>query len=479
MTLPSLPHLGKSKPDNGLAPRSDFVNKLDSNRRSVVVLLSTIFFGISILGMFFQLRFVVQSPTGNLFVYIYVGVDLLLILIFAYLRLNLVKKNYTITFRVIYVLIFAVVCLLLLRGGTINWMAYLMMLIGIISTSIVLGSRAAVRLTFFYSIALVVILYLHLSGTVRYYPGDLHSSTPSTLISIVLMFLAAYLTKIGFGQIEESYSQAYNYAKQLEGFNEKLDKEVHLRTQQLKESFEQQTRSLYSNATIGRITSSMLHDIATPLSTLRGGYNLLKGTTDEEEKHSILEISEKAVFQIGRIVSNAQSLINDETPNELFSPKTLIETSLIITKHQLRDEGIEVNVKIDSNVEIFGVAGIFERIFLNLLTNAVDELKAADQEEKHIGIRGYKIDDEFVLEIRDNGRGIATENLEKIFEPEFTLKKGHSNLGMGLHFVKITMSKFFNGNVSVETQVGKGTKFILNFDIGGSGGYETVSGKRY
>ncbi len=443
----------------------NFKNLLDEKRKKVAIALINSYIMIATLTLLFNMLNNLSHAEITRTQLIYMLLNFLLVALLLWLRVFLVERNYFLIVNFINFSALGLVTALLLSNGTGNALAYLVTVVSILSTSIVLGVRAGVMITVTYSLINISVLIMHSYELVNYVPDHTASTIVDSLIGITLLGFITYVIYLGFSQIEESYSKAYEYARQLETLNQSLDGEVNLRTKQLRESFEHQISSLYSTATIGRIAKSMLHDIATPLSTLKGGYSLLQQTDDPEEREHLLELADKAVSQIGRIVSNAQSLIHNETPNEWFYPKRIVENALIITKHELRDLGINVEMQIDSDARLFGVTGIFERIVLNLVTNASDELKLTEKPRKKILINGYSQGRLFILEVSDNGRGIKEEYIAKIFEPEFTSKSNSgSNLGMGLHFVKTSMEKFFGGEVEVETEEGKGTKFKLVFE---------------
>jgi signal transduction histidine kinase len=96
-------------------------------------------------------------------------------------------------------------------------------------------------------------------------------------------------------------------------------------------------------------------------------------------------------------------------------------------------------------------------VLVNLLQNAREALNGAGQIEvsAHVG-EGYSVE----ITIADNGPGIPPDKLDKIFEPYFSTKEKGS--GMGLAIVKHN-TELYGGTVRVESALGKGTKFILQF----------------
>ena len=78
-------------------------------------------------------------------------------------------------------------------------------------------------------------------------------------------------------------------------------------------------------------------------------------------------------------------------------------------------------------------------------------------------IRTYDIKDQVVLEIADTGVGIKEEIINKIFDPYFTTK-GSNGTGLGLNIVK-RMVNNHNGQIHVNSKLGKGTQFTIYFPI--------------
>lgn len=104
------------------------------------------------------------------------------------------------------------------------------------------------------------------------------------------------------------------------------------------------------------------------------------------------------------------------------------------------------------------------QIIINLIRNASEALIASDQEDKIITIRCYKHNDNLLrIEIIDNGIGISSENLTKIFQHGFTTKtKGH---GFGLHSSALAANEMGGSLCAQSRGLGHGTKFILEFPL--------------
>ena len=100
-----------------------------------------------------------------------------------------------------------------------------------------------------------------------------------------------------------------------------------------------------------------------------------------------------------------------------------------------------------------------EQVIINLLINAIDAVKGRQQPEINIKIISNKTNHHQII-IRDNGKGIDAEELDKIFIPFYTTKKEGSGIGLSLSRQIMRMHK---GSIHVNSEPGQGSEFILEF----------------
>lgn len=116
-------------------------------------------------------------------------------------------------------------------------------------------------------------------------------------------------------------------------------------------------------------------------------------------------------------------------------------------------------IEIDKDIknEIPPYEKILDEVLREFIINAVEAMKQGGN--IIIIMRISKEEGCFVVELEDNGPGISPENLKHIFDKDFTTKKTEG--GRGLFFNKEAIEKIMNGSLEVESEVGKGTKFII------------------
>ncbi|MBK8944017.1 MAG: HAMP domain-containing histidine kinase [Ignavibacteriae bacterium] len=218
--------------------------------------------------------------------------------------------------------------------------------------------------------------------------------------------------------------------------------------------------------------SNVSHEIRTPLSLIGMFAETLElnRVESEEQKNEYYKIIRKEAERLTRIVNSILNFSKMESKNKKYSFESenlnsILDEVLFTYQHELNSKKNECKInKFESLPELqLDKESIMEAI-INLIDNA---LKYCD---KNCSIEiATGIDEKFAyLEVSDNGIGISKENQKKIFEKFYRVTSGNvhntKGSGLGLSLVKNTMLAH-NGNVTVESKLGKGSKFKLLFPI--------------
>lgn len=126
-------------------------------------------------------------------------------------------------------------------------------------------------------------------------------------------------------------------------------------------------------------------------------------------------------------------------------------------------QNVQITSNLDENLPLTIIdPSQIERVFINIIVNAAD---AMDGNGKlNMATRFDPVDHNIEVEFADTGHGIPKENLEKIFDPFFTTKDTGHGVGLGLA-ISFGIIKEHNGSLSVESEVGKGTTFIVRLPV--------------
>lgn len=106
-----------------------------------------------------------------------------------------------------------------------------------------------------------------------------------------------------------------------------------------------------------------------------------------------------------------------------------------------------------------------QQVFLNIIKNGAEAMADDGINSPKFFIKEYSLNDMVVFEIKDNGPGIDMKTKKRIFEPFFTTKDVGIGTGLGLSVSYFIITENHNGVLSVDSRLGKGTKFILKLPI--------------
>ncbi|WP_251670636.1 MULTISPECIES: ATP-binding protein [unclassified Sporosarcina] len=212
-------------------------------------------------------------------------------------------------------------------------------------------------------------------------------------------------------------------------------------------------------STTGEIAASVAHEIRNPMTTLQGFLQLLEHEVEGNAQKYVMIIQEE-VKRMNDILNEMLSLSKPSTDvMSLFSLDSLVDEVLLL----LRPKALldQINLVYENFIEepllIKGNPNRIKQIFVNLIKNSMEAMDSSGT----LTVNLYEGDAKTVdVMIADTGTGMSPEILETIFLPFVTLKEGGT--GLGLPFVKKTVNEY-GGNISVKSEVGKGTEFLISF----------------
>ncbi len=222
-----------------------------------------------------------------------------------------------------------------------------------------------------------------------------------------------------------------------------------------------------------RVLTHEIMNSVTPISSLAGIVEEdLKSRIDKhseaplkteelEDMYLSLQTISKRSAGLIRFVKEFRNLTHIPKPKLAEVPvKELLDELAILHKKELADHGICISVNINpTNLFILADKTMIEQVLINLLKNAIQAFD--EQTDKRIELSAFSNEKgRAVISVKDNGAGIDSEALEKIFIPFFSTKKTGS--GIGLSLSKQIMRQH-EGNITVKSTLGEGTEFLLRF----------------
>lgn len=221
-------------------------------------------------------------------------------------------------------------------------------------------------------------------------------------------------------------------------------------------------------ATMGEMSAKIAHEVKNALYAIGNAANYLKKNIDNE---LVKEFSGVITDEVNRLNRMTVSFLNF---SKLIEPKfevgdfnREVEKAVMLLKPDMEDENIKLILHFDEELPPFMFdKNLMKQVIFNLVLNSIDALREKDEKDKYIKVetRYIKTRESSIgrLIVEDNGTGISKENRDKIFQPFFTTKTKGTGLGLPMVY-KIVFSH--SGAVSMETEEGKGTRFIIDLKI--------------
>lgn len=304
--------------------------------------------------------------------------------------------------------------------------------------------------------------------------------TPSMMTNFFLRITFLILVSIPFALFIE-YERKYQ--QELTASYENLKQA----NEELKETQVRLVQSAKMTA-LGELAASIAHELDQPLASIRLYAHL--GLSNLDEAHSLckyLAIINAQVARLEKIVKNIKTF--SRQPKDEFKPVNTyhpLSNVLQLLSEELKLSKIKINKKLSPNLpEIAGDGNQLQQVFLNILTNARDAIRASGGGGGSITVatraskfrkgvadviagRGFqgrnkKSRVEFVeISFKDSGCGIPKEILGKIFDPFFTTKSSGNSLGLGLSITQKIVQNH-GGFIGLASEPGKGTMVKITF----------------
>ena len=241
-------------------------------------------------------------------------------------------------------------------------------------------------------------------------------------------------------------------------FNDMTARLGHLR------ELETQLHQVEKAAVVGRLAAAIAHEIRNPLNYINLTLDHLRSSfapEDAAKRETFERLADQLKAEVQRINRHITDFLKYSRPSalELISLDLRAEAAdaLRVISGQASERGVETTLEEAGNVPpVVADRDSLRSVFTNLLLNS---LEAIDGNGGTVGIKlSAEAEDHARIEIFDTGRGIASDDIAKIFEPYFSTKE--TGTGLGLAIVKKAIDDH-GGSISVSSTKGQGTTFTI------------------
>ena len=221
-------------------------------------------------------------------------------------------------------------------------------------------------------------------------------------------------------------------------------------------------------AYVGQLASSVVHEIRNPLTAIKTFIESIPAKyNDEGFREKFARLVPAEVRRIEGIVTQLLDIARPKVPGGAqVNIVKVIDGILELLENNMTLKGIQLQkIHAQDCIKVKGGEEQLRQAFLNLILNSLQAIGEGGKltVQTRIGEfseRGKKAAE---ILISDTGAGISEENFKKLFTPFHTTKKG--GVGLGLVITK-EIIEAHGGTISVESEVGKGTKFVIELPAG-------------
>ena len=238
-------------------------------------------------------------------------------------------------------------------------------------------------------------------------------------------------------------------------------------------------------ASLGQLIGGIAHNLKTPIMSISGAAEGLNDLIKEydssiddpevnsQDHHDIAKDMSSWVEKIKAhteymsdvitaVKGQAVTLSNEEYIS--FTVGELLKRVNILMKHELKNAIVYLNIslKVDENLVLKGDVNSLVQVINNMISNSIQAYNG--KPDQNIDLIVTKENNNLLISVRDYGCGLSQEAKDKLFKEMFTTK-GKNGTGLGLYMSYSTIRAHFNGNITFESEEGKGTTFIISLPI--------------
>ena len=220
-------------------------------------------------------------------------------------------------------------------------------------------------------------------------------------------------------------------------------------------------------ASMGQMLENIAHQWRQPLAQINSivysmDYEINKKDTNKEILLNELDKIETVTTYLSQTINDFKDFLKLKKEKESFSLNESFYKTASIVSGSFSNADIDIKINLNSKIKIYNYQSLFEQSVLSILNNAKDVLVQNEIIKPVVTIDVIEDKDEVQVLIQDNGGGITTKPLEKIFEPYFTTKQHSKGSGLGLYIAKMMIEDLMDGTIVVQnTKDGALFKIVL------------------
>lgn len=260
-------------------------------------------------------------------------------------------------------------------------------------------------------------------------------------------------------------TQVYERTRELRDANALLQTEVdeRRRTEARLRATQNELVQAGKLAALGQMSAAIAHEVNQPLAAIRtfmASTKIYLQRGDSKQVTKNLDLIDGLAGRMASITTHLKAFARKSEPGrpEQVEVARAVDGALFLVESQIKAAGVRLTRDIEPGLLVSGYAVQLEQVLVNLVANAVDAV--ADVKEPAIDIEVRAVENTVRIRIADNGPGIPTEVIERIFDPFMTTKPIGKGLGLGLS-ITYGIVQDFHGRMHAENRAGGGAELII------------------
>lgn len=264
-------------------------------------------------------------------------------------------------------------------------------------------------------------------------------------------------------------------------WNRMLKQRVELRTKELQDA-NMKLMQAEKMESIGRLAAGIAHEVKNPLAIIQMGADFLSQEMVKDEiTGGVIKDIDDAVHRADTVIRGLLDFSRDKKLElAMGNINEVIESSLQLVEHEMRQRQIEVRTKLAENLPSLELdSNKLQQVFINLFMNAVHAMEREGELEvvsqlKTLNTKAdlsrdkesrFKIGETVLwIEVKDNGPGILPEDSNKIFDPFYTTKPVGEGTGLGLS-VSRNIINLHHGSIDIQNRREGGASVVIMFQL--------------
>lgn len=343
-------------------------------------------------------------------------------------------------------------------------MAQLVNVLVIVVAGVVLSARASVLFTLLVSGTTLLIAYYQindvLSANIDWLTTPLEMS--DAVGQVVLFGIIGGVSWLSNKEIDSLLRRAWRSEAALSKERDQLELTVAERTRQLEQTQLERTLELQRFAEYGRVSASLVHDLASPLTAASLSIEQAEGKVATK----VLNEAMTSLRHIENYITSTRKQLQGSGQSAPFSAVKEVGEVVALLQKQAQMKSVSLKLNGSGKDVIYGDPTAFHRVLANLVLNAIQAYSRSTKRERVVYITIKPQSKQLVVTLQDFGTGIRAQDIPHIFDDFYSTKKHIGRgLGLGLANAKRVIEHEFGGTITAVSKPTAGTLFTIEIPL--------------